>query len=363
MKIIKADEPLLVNNIIMMIYGEPGAGKTSFSFTADSPLLLDFDNGAHRSAYRKDAVRVNSWGEVANISLSNIKGYKTIIIDTVGRQLDYIASHIIKNNRKMSTKAGNLTLQGYGELKSIFAQWVKMVNELGVDIIFISHSKEEKDGDSIIMRPDIQGSSYGEVSKVADGIGYVRMINRRRTVDFEPTEHHVGKDTAKIGLENIPDFDSEPCYCGSLISRIKSSINESSESGKIATIEISEYRKRIEICDDLDSLDKTRVDISKIDKSIVKEKVSIIFKQKMKAMGAVWSKEKDGFIYLQPEVNNNVKDGELKNIEWYTSKADSASSMVVDWFSDISYEAKENLSPGDYEKLTSYVGQLADIEK
>lgn len=58
LKITRASDPITVNRINMVIYGPPGIGKTSLAFTADSPLLLDFDAGSYRAANRKDVVRV-----------------------------------------------------------------------------------------------------------------------------------------------------------------------------------------------------------------------------------------------------------------------------------------------------------------
>lgn len=359
MKIIKAEEPLLVTSIKMLIYGEPGAGKTSLAFSAEKPLCLDFDRGAHRSAFRKDSVRVESWSEVAVINPADVSGYKTLVVDTVGRQLDMIAAHVIRNNRKLSTKAGNLTLQGYGELKAVFAQWVKMVEQLGLDLIFVAHNKEEKDGDSIIMRPDIQGSSYQEVFKVADALGYVRILNRKRTVDFEPTEQHVGKDTAKIGLVEVPNLHNVPTFGGDLISRIKDSINNASDAGKAATEAIEAYRLKLDGCQDLGKLNDIRLSISSIDDDTVKSKSKELLVHKMHAMGAAWSKEKECFVIVeQVQVDSEEQP---RSLEWWIDKVDAVESDLLSWWEVESGPASNDLNPDEMKKLNSYVSQLIDI--
>jgi hypothetical protein len=351
-KIIKADEPLLVTNIKMLIYGEPGAGKTSLAFSAKDTLCLDFDNGAHRSAFRKDTVRVTDWAEIANISPADVSDYKTLHVDTVGRLLDMIASHVIRNNRKMSTRAGNLTLQGYGELKAIFSQWVKMVEQLGMDLVFVAHNKEEKDGDSILMRPDIQGSSYHEVFKVADAVGYVRILNRRRTIDFEPTEQHVGKDTARIGLAEIPDLAGTPDYGAQLIQRIKDSINNASEAGRKATEEIDSYRVRLDECIDLDCLNDIRKEIADIKSQLVKDKSKAILIQRMKALNAAWDKEENRFVSLAVEESSGPRD-----FDWYLNTADNT-DKVATWWDNEKENAKRDLNEEDFGKIDSYVKQL-----
>jgi hypothetical protein len=62
LKIVRSSDPIRVERLNLVIYGPPGVGKSSLAFTADTPLLLDFDQGAHRAANRKDIVRVAQWG-------------------------------------------------------------------------------------------------------------------------------------------------------------------------------------------------------------------------------------------------------------------------------------------------------------
>ena len=47
-RIITEDEPLSLKGIVAVIYGEPGIGKTSLAFTAEKPLLEDYDDGVKR---------------------------------------------------------------------------------------------------------------------------------------------------------------------------------------------------------------------------------------------------------------------------------------------------------------------------
>ena len=54
LNIIRSTDEIVVENIVMMIYGQPDAGKTSTAFTADKTLLIDCDRGAHRSRFRQD---------------------------------------------------------------------------------------------------------------------------------------------------------------------------------------------------------------------------------------------------------------------------------------------------------------------
>src|SRR6185295_18674109 len=120
LRIIRSTEPLTVEQLVLCVYSPPGIGKTSLAFTADKPLLLDFDGGAYRSGNRGDIVSANSWTDASGISAADLADYKTLIIDTAGRALDALTVDIIASDPKLRRRGGALTLQGYGELKSRF---------------------------------------------------------------------------------------------------------------------------------------------------------------------------------------------------------------------------------------------------
>src|SRR6185295_2678119 len=104
LRITKATDPIEVKNICLTIYANPGIGKTSMAFTAEKPLLLDFDRGAYRSGNRGEVVQVESWADIMGITADDLKPYKTVAIDTAGRALDALTSHILRTNPKAGNK-------------------------------------------------------------------------------------------------------------------------------------------------------------------------------------------------------------------------------------------------------------------
>ena len=53
LRITKSSEVIRVERLNTCLYSQPGSGKTTLAFSSESPLLLDFDKGAHRAANRK----------------------------------------------------------------------------------------------------------------------------------------------------------------------------------------------------------------------------------------------------------------------------------------------------------------------
>jgi hypothetical protein len=243
LKITRASDPIPVERLNVVIYAPPGIGKTSLAFTADAPLLLDFDNGAHRAANRKDTVRVTSWSEVTSITEEDLAPFKTVVVDTAGRALDALTADIIRTDPK-GHKNGALTLPGYGVLKNRFGQFLKLLNSFGKDVVLIAHMDEQRNGDDIIERLDIQGGSKGEIYKAADAMGRIAMENGQRWLKFSPSDASFGKNPGqleplKIPSHTSPDFDG---YLGRVIQQIKDRLNEMTEAQREAAAEQQWFR-------------------------------------------------------------------------------------------------------------------------
>ena len=228
-KITRANESILTGNLVVVLFGQPGSGKSSLAFSASRPLLLDFDLGAQRAIGRKDAVRVNQWADIADLTAGDLVDYDTIIVDTVGRLLECLIQSLGKRDPKLVRKTGELTLQGYGALAVAYKAWIAKVKSFGKDLILISHEKEEKNGDNTYIRLDVAGSTKNEILKMADLLGYLSMDGNKRVLDFNPTEFHLGKNCAGFELLHVPDYTENQNFLAELVAKAKDKMNAKSE--------------------------------------------------------------------------------------------------------------------------------------
>lgn len=226
LRITRAADPITVDRLNVCLYGPPGVCKTSLSFTADAPLLLDFDQGSYRAANRKDVVQVADWRDVAGITADDLAPYSTVVIDTAGRALDVLSADIIRRNAKMG-RGGALTLQGYGQLKAEFVAFLKLVNGFGKDVVLIAHMDEQRNGDEIVERLDVQGGSKGEIYKAADAMGRIAIREGKRVLNFSPTDAAFGKNPGQLEPLVIPHKDSAEFdgFLGGVIATIKERLN------------------------------------------------------------------------------------------------------------------------------------------
>lgn len=298
LRITKASEPIEVRNVVVCIYAVPGVGKTSMAFTADKPLLLDFDKGSYRAGNRGDVVQVEAWADIMGMGADDLKPYRTLVVDTAGRALDALTAHILRTNPKAGNKMGGLSLPGFGELKTIFTTWTKTVRSFGLDVVLLAHSDEQKNGDEMIERLDMQGSSKNEVYKSADCMGRIYLRNGKRTLNFSPTDTAFGKNPAQLPPIDVPDYAESPSFLAGVIAQTKASLNRLGEQEKAAVTTQAEWRDKIEACDDLDQFDAMIDPLKGLDAS-VRDPLKRLLLKAAKAKGYSFDKPSGRFIAAQ----------------------------------------------------------------
>lgn len=187
-----------------------------------------------------------AWADVTDITAEDLAPYQTVVVDTAGRALDVLTADIIRRNPKMG-RGGALTLQGYGQLKSEFTAWLKHLRTMGKDVVLIAHSSEDKSGDELIERIDMQGGSKGEVYKVADAMGRLTMVhgNKWPVLNFSPSDAAFGKNPAQLPPLQVPEISTEPEFLGNVIEQIKAKLNELTDAQREAQEWMNMWREAL----------------------------------------------------------------------------------------------------------------------
>lgn len=246
MRIIDSTDPIPVDHPIFLIVGQPGICKTSLGYSMPEPLLLDFDRGAHRAINRRATGVIETWADVETLN-QHLSPYKSLVIDTVGRCIDLMSVDIIQKDAKMGRGGGELSIQGYGRLKSRFRGWMTEVRAHGLDVLLLAHNKEEKDGDEVTVRADITGGSYSEILKVADFVGYLHMVGKQRVLDFNPTAKWVGKNPAQWPPFEVPPPEKATEFMAKLYAMGRQALGQISETSAVIARQVDEWRQRIAI--------------------------------------------------------------------------------------------------------------------
>jgi hypothetical protein len=182
-----------------LIYGQAGMGKTTLALSAPKPLLLDFDNGVHRVNYghQTDTVQINSWNEAIEVLKEDLSAYETIVVDTIGKMMDYIINYIVP--------VGNPRIQDWGKINQEFTNFNRSISSLHKNVIYVGHRDVRKEGDDTVFVPALREKSYTAIVTELDLLGYVEAKGTERTITFNPTSRNDGKNTCNLpGLMKIP---------------------------------------------------------------------------------------------------------------------------------------------------------------
>jgi phage nucleotide-binding protein len=176
-----------------MIYGQPGTGKTTLALSAPRPLLLDFDGGVHRVnfGHQCDTLPVQNWTEAVEVLKENLSAYDTIVVDTVGKMMDYLINHV--------EEGGISGWKKWEKINEGFASFTRELSKKGKNIIFVAHRDTRKEGDdATVFIPSLREKNYTAIVTELDLLGYVEMKGTTRSITFNPTSRNDGKNTCNL---------------------------------------------------------------------------------------------------------------------------------------------------------------------
>lgn len=294
-KVTTAAEVIRVETLCMTLYAQPGLGKTTLSFTASRPLLLDFDKGAYRASNRQDVVQVEKWSDVAGITAEDVEDYDTIILDTVGKALEFLTQDILSGSPKLGY-GGALNQQGWGQLGVRFRAFLSKIQKMGKDVILISHMDEKSDGDQIKERLKIPGGSKDLVLTDSDVIGRIVIHNRQRRLVFSPTETAFGKDPAQLGDMEIPNDQAAEfsTFLGDTLEQVKTALNGLSAAQVERRSEVEWFTQHLPDVKDADGINALLGRAKKAGNDIAKMVVS-----RAQELGLEFDPDAREYVYLE----------------------------------------------------------------
>jgi hypothetical protein len=248
-------------------------------------------------ANRRDSVQIQTWKDVEELFADRaaLEAYNSLVVDTVGRCLDVLKIDIIEKNPKHGNGAGSLSQQGWGALGTRFRGFITAMKALGKDVLLVSHDKEDKDGDVRVVRPDIQGQSYGEVMKSADFVGYLYMHGKARVLDFSPTDRWIGKNPAQWAPLMVPEVGKATDFFASALRRGREALGKISEASAETLKQVEDWRATISSFKSAKEYNAAIPQVKALD-AVLSPQVSKMLLDVAKSAGIVFDKDKKAFV-------------------------------------------------------------------
>jgi len=194
----------LKTNLVMMVYGRSGTGKTHFGSTFPKPILFIDTNerGTETIAQEEDidVVRVTEWSEMdelywALLDKTTDVQYASIVVDQVSNLQDIGMAEVLRKGRKGRDET--FTQRNWGQLSGMLKQWITDFRDLSDDynLLLIAHERVDDGGDDDeeAIEPSIGARVMPSVSSFLDGavdsIGSTFIKERWETEDKEEVRH------------------------------------------------------------------------------------------------------------------------------------------------------------------------------
>lgn len=210
----------------ILVYGDPGAGKTVLAGSADSVaamspvLFIDIEGGTFSIRERNpnvDVVRVKSWNDmqqVYNALYSGDHDYKTVVLDSLTEIQKFSMYNIMKQLIKEDPDRDPdiPSMREWGKNIEQIRLLVRAFRDLPMNTIFTALAKEDKDPKTgkLKNRPSLSGKLANEVAGFLDIVGYLytKPIDGvyHRLLLTQPTDQHVAKDRS----DNFPQILQDP---------------------------------------------------------------------------------------------------------------------------------------------------------
>ena len=292
-------------NIIMIISGLPGTGKTTLALSAPKVLLIDTDEGMARvnPAHRKDASICKTYEEV----LSDLKAaegqYETVVIDTCGALIEYMKDWAMRTDPKASKKDGGFSLQGYGIIKSEF---IRLSAELRkkFNVVYLFHENMTKVDENVFYELVVEGSTRTLVYQPADLAAHLFIQTGKRYLGFTPTEQYSAKSAYGIkGLIEVPELkEGDPNnFLTTLFDKVRSNL---AKEAAALDVEKETYGRAMADASDIVNAVENPEDVLPASEKIKKLKHGLtsqaeglaMLKAKIDKLGIVWDKASKSYV-------------------------------------------------------------------
>lgn len=218
----------VADKVRVLVYGNPGVGKTVFGATAPNPLFLDVERGTislrnHPEYAKTKVLPIKAFSDLYDLFWKIQEGHPffdsidTFVLDTVSelqkKQMDELLKQAAKRDKNRNPY---LPFQAdYKENTEAIRRLILAFLDIDKHLIILCHAMEDKDDTgTIIMRPAVTPKLSGTLEGIVDVLGHMtaEMDDKggieKRYLQVAPSR----RVKAKTRLGGLPGMIENPTF-------------------------------------------------------------------------------------------------------------------------------------------------------
>jgi phage nucleotide-binding protein len=254
-----ASELVAATGLNIVIFGQPGCGKTTLIGTAtEHPqgrdvVIADFDNGLKSLRDRAD-IRgwpMNSFDEAVKLySYLTTKRhpFRTIGLDSLSEAYRIQMTDVLRNPQRKNTRLSP-DQNDYGEANEGIIRMARAFKDLaithGYNIVMTAHQREDQDATTgaVLIRPSLTPGALLGVVGAVDALGYLRIKNGQRELLLQEQGNILAKYRQPRSGPQLPLVIQNPSL-GPIIAHLRGEyVPEIAEAPRADPQEIAEAAK------------------------------------------------------------------------------------------------------------------------
>lgn len=210
----------------VLIYGDPGTGKTVFAASAPAPILIDVEGGSlslrnHPELSTVEVMRyvnvrqLELFAAAANDSTGPFGKYETVIIDTFSELQKRDIDDIVKADfRKNPGREPFPIGPDYNKNTEHLRQIAAAFRDLDKHLVVICHGKDEKDErtGTILTRPNLTPKLASTMMGIFDIVGHMTATGEGETRKRHLQVHPTPQVQAKTRIGGLPPVLENPTF-------------------------------------------------------------------------------------------------------------------------------------------------------
>ena len=238
----------MIKKIKMMLYGQPGVGKSVFALKFPKPFFITTDGNYEWldefGAKEEDHLQINSWDDFLKFTKDNkFENYDTIVIDLIEDLFKWCENEFCKKNKL--EHIGDLGFgKGYRITRDeFFIEMTKLIS-LDKNIIFLSHETSQTIKDKRGVENVIYGPSKTLPDILRDQLeGRLRYVLRAKFKDIIDGDKIIQERKLSLGKDSNEFSIIRGMNMNSIKDEIELDYNEFIKEMKLDIKKVEEVKK------------------------------------------------------------------------------------------------------------------------